>query len=259
MFDPLLSSGTNKCVGWSQLSALYNRYRVLGSKIEVVSLMSTTITTGTAQVSGAVCVAPSNTGLGRTLFSDAISQPHAKWNDITSSEPKRSSIVMATSKITGNKTPEASDRTQGLISGAPGEEWYWILTYVSDGNYVTTFVVMDVQLTYDVEFFDRNEIDRSSLEGKQIESLYRQICDIRIKNLQEAKKPHNDSLPFNPAKNVQQMLELKQENPKLTYNSEDEEDYPLEILKAKAKETQRKLALAESDQKSETASKKGKQ
>jgi hypothetical protein len=113
---------------------------------------------------------------------------------------------MATSKLTGNKTPEASDRTQGLISGAPGEEWYWILTYVADGSYVTSFVVMDVQITYDVEFFDRNEIDRSSIAGQQIQHLYDQIYQVRVKELQETKKPHNEQLPWNKAKTPGDLL-----------------------------------------------------
>jgi hypothetical protein len=113
---------------------------------------------------------------------------------------------MATSKLTGNKTPEASDRTQALISTAPGEEWYWILTYVSDGNYVTTFVVMDVQITYDVEFFDRNEIDRSSLAGQQAEALYEQLYQLRVKALTEAKRPHNTQIPWNRAKQETKML-----------------------------------------------------
>jgi hypothetical protein len=127
-------------------------------------------------------------------------------------------ISMATSKITGNKTPEASDRTQGLISGAPGEEWYWILTYVSDGAYVTTFIVMDIQITYDVEFFDRNEIDRSSLEGQQSEALYEQLYQLRIKALGEQKRPHNDQLPWNRARDAKaedskkiESIELKEE------------------------------------------------
>lgn len=208
--DPLLSSGSSKPVGYTQLAALYNRYRVLGSKIEMICAMSTTITTGTAQISGAVCIAPSNTGLGRTLFADAISQPFAKWVDITSSTPKKMSITMATSKLTGLKAPEAADALQSVINTGPAEPTYWMITYVADGNYVTSFVVMDIQMTYDVEFFDRNEIDRSTLEGKTIESLYEQIYNIRCESLAEVKKPHNDKLPWNKAKQLCETKESKE-------------------------------------------------
>jgi len=265
--DPLLSSGTAKCVGYNQLAALYNKYRVLGSKIEMICAMSTTITTGTAQISGAVCIAPSNTGLGRTLFSDAISQPFAKWVDITSSTPKKMTLVMATSKLVGIKAPEASSELAALISAGPAEPTYWMITYVSDGNYVTSFVVMDIQMTYDVEFYDRNEIDRSSLDGKQIESHYEEIFKLRCKTLADAKekKPHNSSLPLNKAKGNLGLVaginqyESKESGLSTTDLSHEDDDWaPIEVLKSKAKEAQRKLSQAEYESKLETASRKGK-
>jgi hypothetical protein len=200
LFDPGLSSATAQCVGFDQLAGIYNRYRVIGSRINIKTTMSASATAGVTQISGAVNVAPSNTGLGRTLFADAISQPYAKWVDITSSAVKEITLTMQTSKILGQTNLEGSDRTQGLISGAPGEEWYWIITYVSDAAYTNGQIVIDAQTTYDVEFFDRNDLDRSTMDGKQIHSLYHEIYQIRCKQLLERKKPHNADLPVNWSK-----------------------------------------------------------
>jgi hypothetical protein len=228
LFDPGLSSSTAKCVGWTQLSALYNRYRVIGSKIVVKTQMSASATAGVTQISGAVAVAPSNTGLGRTLFADAIAQYKAKWVDINSAAPRNMAMVMKTSELLGQRNLEGSDRTQGLISGAPGEEWYWIITYVADAAYTNGQVVIDIQLTYDVEFFDRNEIDRSSVEGKQIHALYDEIFAIRCRQLSEHKQPHNESLPYNKAKMGLETLhvETKEEPQRSPATTEyDIEDY----------------------------------
>lgn len=262
LFDPLLSSGTRRCAGWTQLSAQYNRYRVIGSKIIVKAAMGSSATAGVTQINGAICVYPNNTGLGATNFIDNNSRPYAKFADLNTGESKLITIVQRTSDLTGNRDVEGSDRTQALISAAPGEEWYWIISCVSDAAYTNGQVVFDVQLTYDVEFFDRTEIDPA------VEKLYDQIFELRVKQLSSRAKPGNQQHPWNEAKMA--VLDKKgldggpkTEETKLVVRDgweclSEDDDVPIEVLRAKAKEAQRKLALAENDSKLETASKKGK-
>lgn len=260
LFDPLLSSGTRRCAGWTQLSAQYNRYRVIGSKIIVKAAMGSSATAGVTQINGAICVYPNNTGLGATNFIDNNSRPFARYADLNTGESKTLVVIQRTSDLTGNRNVEGSDRTQALISAAPGEEWYWIISCVSDAAYTNGQVVFDVQLTYDVEFFDRTEIDPA------MEKLYEQIYELRVKQLSGRVKPGNQQHPWNESKmhlhdgkSVDRESKVEQSKKGDDTEWEDSDvDLPLDVLRSKAKEAQRKLALAENDVKLETASKKGK-
>lgn len=164
MKAPGLSLSSAKAVGFTYWASLYGRYRVYGSKLSIRTVMSSSLTAGTAKTaSGAVVIYPTNTGATTTLFADAMSQPFAKWADITTSTPKSLTCVAQTSKLSGQKDFSGSDRMQALVTADPADQWYWAMVYVADAAYTDMNIVVDAQVTYDCEFFDRLEINRSSL------------------------------------------------------------------------------------------------
>jgi hypothetical protein len=177
------------------MAGLWTRYRVLGAKIELKAQMSASATAGVTQISGAICVYPSNTGIGATNFIDNTTRPYCKFVDINSGAPRALVCVTKTSALTGNKNVEGSDRSQALISAAPGEEWYWIVSAVSDAAYTNGQVVFDFNITYDTELFDRYELDPTALD--LYEQIYKHNCALLNKPVP---KPHNEKLPWNEAK-----------------------------------------------------------
>lgn len=195
MLDPGLSLSTNKCVGFSFLASLYGRYRVYGSKLSIRTVMSSSALATSTTMSGAVVIYPTNTGASTTLFADAMAQPFAKWQDITSATPKSLTCVMQTSKLSGQKDMTGSDRQQALVSAAPADEWYWALVYVADAAYTTGSVVIDAQVTYDVEFFDRLEVNRS------IEAVFDKAYELRCAELNDRKLKPVQSLKLTVLEN----------------------------------------------------------
>jgi hypothetical protein len=177
------------------MAGLWTRYRVLGSKIELKAQMSASATAGVSQIAGAICVYPSNTGIGATSFIDNTTRPYVKFADINSGAPRALVCVTQTSKFTGNKNVEGSDRSQATIASAPGEEWYWIVSAVSDAAYTNGQVVFDFNITYDTELFDRYELDPTALD--LYEQIYKHNCDMLSKPVP---KPHNDRIPWNESK-----------------------------------------------------------
>lgn len=189
MKAPGLSLSSSKCVGFSYWASLYGRYRVYGSKLSIRTVMSSSLTAGTAKTaSGAVVIYPTNTGATTTLFADAMSQPYAKWTDITAATPKSLTCVAQTSKLSGQKDFSGSDRMQALVTADPADQWYWAMVYVADANYADMSVVVDAQVTYDCEFFDRLEINRSSL------ALFDKAFELRC-----AEAADNKQVPARPS------------------------------------------------------------
>jgi hypothetical protein len=193
--DPGLSSSSARCVGYTYLSAMYNRYRVVGSKITVKGLMSSSTAGATNTIeTGSIAVWPGNKGSSPTLYRDGMAQPYAKWMDFTLNTPKTITSSMSTAKITGQKDLLGSDRTQAIINAAPSEEWYWNIMYVSEAAFTNGVLLFDVQLTYDVIFFDRQDLDHS------LTLMFDEIHAYRCKQLSDVKKPYNYDPPFNKAK-----------------------------------------------------------
>jgi len=94
---------------------------------------------------------------------------------------------MSTSKILGQKDVIGSDRLQATISTAPGEEWYWRIGYISDAAYTNGQVSLEIQVTYDVIFMDREDLGRSLWQ--YFDAAYAHHCKL-IKE-SEGKRPVN--------------------------------------------------------------------
>jgi hypothetical protein len=129
------------------------------------------------------------------------------------------------SEILGVKDVEGADRLQATIAASPAEQCLWSIIGRTVDSVTATTVEINVLITYDCEFFDRQV---------QTQSLSR-----------DSKKTKPES----------KEIKTKQEDDEW----DDLDNQPVELLRAKAKELQRAVSKAELNEKLETASKKGKQ
>jgi hypothetical protein len=152
---------------------MYRNYRVIGSRFILrASLQSTATAMGGDGGTGQVAIWPSQLGTAVTAFSDAMGQPYCKWADVTAAKPLVLELQMKTSKITGIKAVEGSDQLQALISSTPAKEWFWNYGFTCGAAYSNTSLELDFQVTYDVEFFSRSQLDRSTFLAKAMRQAY---------------------------------------------------------------------------------------
>jgi hypothetical protein len=163
MFDPQGSSGAAQCPGFDQMALLYNRYRVHGSKIKVRASLNSSIAAPTATALEAqLVVYPSTVSLGATTIDDGMSQPFAKMLFLSGEKPVQiQSTVPSLAKFIGNTI--SPDRMQALVSASPAERLYWHVGVISRA-YTSISTSLAIEVTYDVEFFERNLLDRSTLD-----------------------------------------------------------------------------------------------
>lgn len=174
--DPGLSTGAEQPPGFTALATLYSRYRVIGSHAELRATMASTTAGGGLIASGDVCLYPSNSSGAPADFEAASSQPLAQWRELTSSTPQFIKRSMNTATMVGQQGMISSDRLQSLVSTAPSEEWYWQVVFQSDANFTASTLEWHIQITYDVEFFDRPTINQALDSWKHIQLAYRARC-----------------------------------------------------------------------------------
>lgn len=183
MFDPQGGSGASQCPGYDQMALLYNRYRVHASKLKLrLSLNSTSATPTSTALYADVVVYPSMVTTGAATINDGCSQPFAKQLIVSGEKPVNITEVCKVSKFIGNTLN--ADRLQALVTASPADRLFWHVGIISRA-YTTVSYTMSVEITYDVEFFERSELDRSSLTL---------LHECRMKILEEKKsKPE---IPF---------------------------------------------------------------
>jgi hypothetical protein len=169
---------------------MYERYRVIGSRCHLVTTLVGTGTGGGVGGAASLSVAlyPSNATGSLATFSDAIAQPLAKNSDATHAQRSVLQSTISTSKMSGNKSVEGSDQFQATIGASPANEWYWNIGFICGAAYTSTDVNIDMVTTYDVEFFDRAQINRSSLVAGYIRKAYLAHCAELQQRLQDAQK-----------------------------------------------------------------------
>lgn len=187
-FDPLASSGTNQPVGFDYWAAMYERYRVIGSRCRVVAtLVGTAVGGGVAGAASLTTVLyPSNATGSLVSMSDAISQPLSKNTDATSAQRGVLQSAISTAKITGIKDVEGADQLQATIGSNPANEWYWNIGHETGAAYADTSVNIDICITYDVEFYDRAQLNRSTLVWGHINKAYQAHCAELLQRQQTA-------------------------------------------------------------------------
>jgi hypothetical protein len=187
--DPGLSAGAEQPPGFTQLATLYSRYRVIGSHVELRAIMTTTATGGGFIANGDICIYPSNSSGAPADFEAACSQPYAQWREITGATPQVMKKTMNTAMQVGQRSLVGADRLQALVSGAPSEEWYWLVVFQSDAAYTNINLEWHLQITYDVEFFDRPTVNQALESWKHIKLAYIARCrELEAEQQQEAKR-----------------------------------------------------------------------
>lgn len=145
MFDPNITGVGHQPMYFDQMSALYNHYTVIGSKVKITVSPSTTNEDGfytgvyldddtsTTNVSDITAVSEASSGKIR-MFSPNADTPHVYYLNWSAKKTFGGSIL-------GN------DNLQGSISGNPTEQTFYTFAIQSFGA-DTTFATLLVEYTY---------------------------------------------------------------------------------------------------------------
>jgi len=170
MFDPQGGSGAAQCPGFDQLALLYNRYRVHASRCQVRASLNSTSGTPTATAMEArLVVYPSTVATAAATLADGESQPFAKTYFMSGEKPTNITETCHVAKFIGNTT--SADRLQALVTANPASVLIWHIGTISRA-YTNAVTTIDIIISYDVEFFERNLLDRGTVfaihEAKKI-------------------------------------------------------------------------------------------
>lgn len=152
-FDPDYTSGGHQPQYYDQMSLLYTRYRVYGSRIAVSGINE--------QVGAAlqITVIPSSDITAFTTSTYPLEHPYATPMRLLGVGGLMSgsvSTAMATAHILGLRPREILDQDYSATIGSnPSSIWYWqiVCQNLSAENVLASF---RVTIKYDVEFYDRN-------------------------------------------------------------------------------------------------------
>lgn len=152
-FDPDYTSGGHQPQYYDQMSLLYTRYRVYGSRITVAAINE--------QVGAAlqITVIPSSDITAFTTSTYPLEHPYATPMRLLGVGGLMSGTVstaMPTARILGLCPREILDQDYSATTGSnPSSIWYWqiVAQDLSAENVMTS---LQVTIKYDVEFYDRN-------------------------------------------------------------------------------------------------------
>jgi hypothetical protein len=184
-FDPGLSLSSGQPVGFDYWAVMYERYRVIGSRCVLNLGVEGSTTGGSVSAMIGVALFPATQSGALSALDDAASQPHATRVNVTTEKPVTITKTMKTSTVTGIKDMLGADQLQALISAQPANEWFWNMGVSSDQSWISTVLKYTFTITYDVEFFDRGQINRSTLSF--IHKAYIVNCIHIEQRLQEQK------------------------------------------------------------------------
>lgn len=164
-YDPNLTGTGHQPLGFDQLSALYQRYRVLkaswvvqhataGVGIIAVAVVPTNNTTSLATNFDTACELPYSKSLLSSVEYTAIGLG-------SPSPPIRGSVSLAAIYGVTEDELRASDRYQALISSDPSETAVLHCCFAEAAAVSTANVSLKVLITYQVEFFDRIQLSAS--------------------------------------------------------------------------------------------------
>lgn len=149
------STAASSPIGYTNLSSLYNEYRVRASRIKV------TVTPSLASDAVTVVVQPINSVLGAVAPPTyAMNERYSKWKLCTfSNNVKENTIIhyMNSSKALG-LTPEQYDSQLPIVVGnapAASLDWYWqVSCYTNSGIATVGQIFVTVELDLYVEWTD---------------------------------------------------------------------------------------------------------
>lgn len=144
MFDPDQQTGGQQPVGFDQLAAIYDRYKVLNCTVEIIGLPASQCL---------MAIYPSTSATPLTTIQDATSQLGVKIiagaTFTGPTNPMQVRLRQNSAKFMG--IPQSDDDIAASTGGGPDKAWYWHLHCYnpSAGSLVVGFIV---RLIFDVEF-----------------------------------------------------------------------------------------------------------
>lgn len=165
LYDPDETGVGVQPEGFDEMMALYDNYRVHGSKIIVDFINESSSTFASTK---AVAVYASRDNAPAPASSVEVAQRHSGHRLLglgTSGIPK---VRITRSSLTGKSyaTPDirTGDMFSGTASANPSNEWYWnvVSSSIDDASTHTSYpVTMLVRIVYDVEFHNPKELAMS--------------------------------------------------------------------------------------------------
>lgn len=161
-FDPDFAVGGTQPLGFDQWAAFYRRYRVLSSKCKF--RVKNNAPDGNALL---MIVAPLNTNTAitnRELLSEQRFAKQEFVGDSNGMDVKEITHYMDTASIRGvpREAVRIDGSYSGLVTGNPGLEWYWhCAAYDASNSLGQVAFDFNVEITYYVEFFDSETLNRS--------------------------------------------------------------------------------------------------
>ncbi len=195
VYDPDFTSTGHQPYYRDQLAALYTRYRVYGSMIRV-SAMNEAVESG-LQIS----LIPNTAVYSMTGGAYPLEFPHAKSlkllgvggiNTVTGYHR------MTTRQLLGLRPREVLDQDYSALIGAqPSSEWYWMVVAQDISPAINVATTMQITITYDVEFYDRELITPSeALTANQIQQSnmrFRQSVQRKVSSTEQSTPPDGRS------------------------------------------------------------------
>lgn len=166
-FDPGISFSSTQPTNFDQFAVLYQKYRVIKSRIEVEFLGSNT-TPGNPTREMQIAIVPGNVSTAFSNMQDAIAAPYVKHQVVANTTPKKTTNMMHSSKINGLSNVEFDPGQAALVTASPSDEWFWHVNIVE--SLAGTSVDADFQITiiYTTEWFDRLNQPLSTLAEKAV-------------------------------------------------------------------------------------------
>lgn len=170
LFDPDFTGVGTQPVGFDQWSGLYNRYRVHSCKVHVEFISSGTTL-------GAICgVSIRRDSTVSNQYQDLVGEPYTVWTGVGSAQAGPGCIHTGASvrEIYGIGNSSFMDEDYSAsISGSPSRIVYghvWANTWTQTAEAVAMRAA--VHLIYDVEFYERVDLDDSFMLKEKMIMLY---------------------------------------------------------------------------------------
>lgn len=161
LFDPDFSGTGNQPMGFDQLSAFYNKYRVLGCLAELQWTSS-----DTTQMDDMVLLATNESTItGGSDNGQRGEYPYAKRKIGSSLQSGKQSLSMylSTAQITGasKQKVRTDDAYSATTIANPLNPWFWTVSYQSFNRASSQTIYYTIKLTYYCSFFERGNLVQS--------------------------------------------------------------------------------------------------
>lgn len=154
-YDPDRSGSGHQPMGFDQLTSIYDRYVVTGSRVRI-TLLSTDkgITLG--------LIPSTDTGTPSSL-NNLLENPYSKHLAIPSSYPCVLNHSFSSAKIWGvsESTIIQDDTYHARYNASPTRPWYWLVKAGTFDGSTTATVYVNIRVSYIVEFYERIQESQS--------------------------------------------------------------------------------------------------